>query len=162
MITGENSTVNTITSKCGGSLGNPDPMSLKTIAERSQIDPCLIVYLEKWGLLTCSGPVLGVEKSYTVGDLKRLCFVSRTMELGFSADQVRVLLSLDAIEKTDHKSDETVAEYLDDVERKIRDLRALQFSLKQHEKMSRSGRDTSDGLIVDSLSARALNERLPR
>ena len=89
-----------------------------------------IRFYEKIGLLPQPERTGGNYRAYDVSHLKRLSFIRRARDLGFSLDQVRELLTL-----ADDRSqfcaaiDAIASEHRSDVERKIRDLRALKAEL---------------------------------
>ena len=89
-----------------------------------------IRYYEEIGLLPAPSRTEGNYRTYDVGTLRRLSFIRRSRDLGFSLDQVRELLSL-----ADHKdwscaAVEAIArEHRKAIERKIADLSALDHEL---------------------------------
>jgi len=83
-------------------------------------------YYEKIGLLPAPPRTDGNYRSYDEEALKRLSFVRRARELGFSLEQVRTLLDLaDDRTRPCCEVDELATGQLRDVERKIADLMAL-------------------------------------
>lgn len=86
-----------------------------------------IRYYERIGLLP-SPERHGRYRRYATGDIKRLVFVRRARELGFTLDEVRALLQLsetDGITACDEVR-EISAAHLADVRKRITDLRAME------------------------------------
>ena len=89
-----------------------------------------IRYYERIRLLPAPARTIGGYRAYGDADIRRLLFVRRARELGFSLDDVRVLLRL-----ADHAHDacadarSMAVTHLADVESKIDDLKAVQRAL---------------------------------
>ena len=88
-------------------------------------------FYEKAGILPAPLRTRGNYRAYTANDVKRLGFIRRGRELGFSLDQVRALLSLsDRPDQPCEAVDKIARARLEDVRRKIADLRRLKRELK--------------------------------
>jgi DNA-binding transcriptional MerR regulator len=89
-----------------------------------------IRYYEQIGLLPAAARTDGNYRTYDAGSLRRLSFIRRSRDLGFSLDQVRELLSLADHREWSCASIETLArEHRRAIERKIADLSALDVEL---------------------------------
>lgn len=89
-----------------------------------------IRYYEQIGLLPPAERTTGNYRAYAVGHLKRLSFIRRSRDLGFSIEQVRALLSLaDQEQRPCNSVDELAREHLAEVDAKIADLRRLRTEL---------------------------------
>ena len=115
-----------------------------------------IRYYERVGLLPHPPRSAGRYRLYETEDVRRLAFVRRARELGFTLDEVRTLLALSA----DH-SDSTCGEvrrlaarHLADVRVKIADLRAIERALTEAVRRCDAGQPPGCPLI-DTLSATA-------
>lgn len=87
-------------------------------------------WYEKAGLLPIPGRTEANYRIYDEADRKRLAFIRRARDLGFSIDQVRALLALADDRSGDcHRVDAMAAEHLRDVERRISDLEAMRREL---------------------------------
>jgi MerR family transcriptional regulator, mercuric resistance operon regulatory protein len=91
-----------------------------------------IRFYEKAGILRAPPRTAGRHRLYSRADLRRLSFIRRARELGFSLDEVRALLGL-----ADNASDHNCAEahrlakkHLDDVRTKMADLRKMEKALR--------------------------------
>jgi len=89
-----------------------------------------IRFYEKEGLIPAPGRTGGNYRAYEQTHLNRLSFIRRSRDLGFTLDQVSVLLDLsDDRSRSCCAVDELAREQLRSVERKIEDLQALQREL---------------------------------
>lgn len=87
-------------------------------------------YYERIGLMPKPPRTDGNYRSYGQPELERLSFIRRARGLGFSLDQVRALLDLsDDRDRDCAMVDMMARQHLDEVEKKIADLIALQREL---------------------------------
>lgn len=111
-----------------------------------------IRYYERIGLLGAPARTAGNYRAYRAEHLNRLSFIRRSRDLGFSLDQVRVLLSLsDDKTRSCHSIDAIAKEHLAEVERKVIDLRALRRELAGMIDQCRCG-TVADCRIIEALS----------
>lgn len=90
-----------------------------------------IRYYEKVGLMPAPPRSAGGHRIYGDGHTKRLRFIRRSRELGFSLDEIQALLNLADDAGYDCGTVRSITlKHLDDVRSKIRDLRRLERSLK--------------------------------
>jgi DNA-binding transcriptional MerR regulator len=130
-----------------------DSLSIGELGRATDTKIETIRYYERIGLLP-QPPRTGTGKyrSYTRDHLGRLSFVWRSRDLGFTLDQVRVLLDLaDQRERDCQAVDAIAQERLADVERKIADLTALRRELQHLIGQCRHGTVAECG-IIDALS----------
>ena len=115
-----------------------------------------IRYYERVGLLPRPSRSAGRYRLYDTDDVRRLAFVRRARELGFTLDEVRALLVLSAAnsENTCSEVRDLTARHLADVRAKIADLRAMERVLSQAVRRCDTG-----GLpgcpLIDTLSTSA-------
>jgi Cu(I)-responsive transcriptional regulator len=91
-----------------------------------------IRYYEKIGLLQPPLRSDGNYRYYNAQDQRRLSFVRRARELGFSIEQIRELIAFG--EQREHECssvDDVVKAHIADITRRIHDLQALQGELKR-------------------------------
>lgn len=106
-------------------------MKIGDLAKRTGTKVQTIRYYEDIGLLPVPERTEGNYRTYDAGDLRRLSFIRRSRDLGFSLNHIRELLSL-----ADHRdwscaAVETIArEHRAAIERKIADLSALGHELE--------------------------------
>lgn len=91
-----------------------------------------IRYYEKTGLLPAPPRTAGGHRLYDGEHAKRLGFVRRSRELGFSLDEIRALLELADGAEFDCGEVKTITlRHLQSVREKIRDLKRLERTLTQ-------------------------------
>jgi MerR family transcriptional regulator, mercuric resistance operon regulatory protein len=94
------------------------------MAERTGLSPEGIRFYEAEGLLPAPARTIGRRRMYSLVHLKRLAFIRRARELGFTLDEVRALLRLaDSSAESCVKARNMAADHLTDVRKKIADLR---------------------------------------
>ncbi len=102
-----------------------------TLARHSGVNSETIRYYEKKGLMPDPPRSAGGHRIYARSHLKRLSFIRRTRELGFTIREVRDLLDLvDSEQYTCAEVRDRTVIHLCDVEQKLRDLQNMQHTLK--------------------------------
>ena len=126
-------------------------LSRGTLAENSGVNGETIRYYERRGLMPDPLRSAGGHRIYDQSHLKRLSFIRRTRELGFTLREVRGLLALvDGDNYTCAEvRDQTIA-HLRDVERKLRDLQKMKRTLNSMVSKCEGGL-VPDCPIVDAL-----------
>src|SRR3546814_1116314 len=90
------------------------------LARRTGTKVETVRYYEKIGLLAPPGRTQGNYRIYSEADLARLSFIRRTRDLGFSIDQIRMLLSLSDDASRDCATVDAIASaHLAEIERKL-------------------------------------------
>ena len=69
-------------------------LRIGTLAERASTSAATIRYYEGIGLLPRAGRQAGNQRRYGDDDVRRLAFIRRCRDFGFSIEQVRTLMSL--------------------------------------------------------------------
>jgi Cu(I)-responsive transcriptional regulator len=106
------------------------PLKIGDLANATGTKVQTIRYYEEIGLLPPSARTEGNYRIYDGGALRRLSFIRRSRDLGFSLDQVRELLGLADHSDRSCAAVETIArEHRKAIERKIADLTALDGEL---------------------------------
>jgi DNA-binding transcriptional MerR regulator len=117
-----------------------------------------IRYYEEIGLLPRATRRNGRNRSYGQVDLQRLAFIRRCRDFGFSIEQVRELVTLANSPEQDCSAARDLAQaHLVEVGRKLKELRALQRSLKQYVNACSArcaGGPASGCVILEDLAAR--------
>ena len=127
-----------------------------TIGTLSKMSGCnieTIRYYERIGLLPAPPRTEGGHRMYGEAHIKRLTFVRRSRELGFTIQEVRELLSL--VDGKRYTCDEVQAltlDHLADVKQKMADLRRLERVLKNMAAQC-SGGKVPECPIIDALFA---------
>ena len=114
-----------------------------------------IRYYERIGLLPVPERT-GRYRRYGPADVRRLVFIRRARELGFTLDEVRALLKLSESNGETACSDvrEIAASHLAEVKAKIADLRAMERTLTDAVRRCDAG-EVPGGPLIDALSASA-------
>lgn len=106
-------------------------MTIGNLADATDCTVPTIRYYEEIGLLPEATRRAGGHRIYGEGDLRRLTFIRRCRDFGFSIEQVRALASLAGSPTEDcTAARDLAAQHLDEVRRKLKELRALERSLK--------------------------------
>ncbi len=131
-----------------------DQLPIGALSAATGVNIETIRYYEKIGLMPAPPRNEGRQRVYDKGHLKRLTFIRRGRELGFSLDQVRELLGLG------RGHDLTCAEvkamtngHVDDIRRKVKDLRKLERVLTNLAAQC-SGNAVPDCPVLDALADR--------
>jgi DNA-binding transcriptional MerR regulator len=102
------------------------------LAKQTGVTVVTIRYYERAGLLPVCERTAGNYRVYAQEHLRRLNFVRRCRELGFSLDQIRDLLLLSASQSpTCADVCSVAADHLKEVESKITDLKRLASELRR-------------------------------
>src|SRR5215467_4642757 len=106
-------------------------MTIGSLGARAGCTVPTIRYYEEIGLLPKANRRAGGHRFYGEADLKRLTFIRRCREFGFSIEQIRELVSLAGSSQRDCTAARDLAEvHLGEVRKKLKELRALERSLK--------------------------------
>lgn len=127
-------------------------VSIGELSRRSGVNIETIRYYEKIGLLPAPPRTEGGHRLYTDDHLKRLTFIRRSRELGFTLDGIRNLLGLVEGGCTCGEVKDTALTHLKDIRRKIADLRRMERTLTETATRCEGG-NTPDCPIIDALSA---------
>ena len=112
-----------------------------------------IRYYERIGLLPSPPRTRGNYRAYTTGEQKRLNFVRRTRNLGFSIGEIRALLLLsDSQDRDCCEITEIARNHLDETERKIADLQALAEELRSLITSCLGGVSVGECRIIEALA----------
>lgn len=101
------------------------------LSRRSGVNVETIRYYERIGLLPSAPRTAGGHRLYAEPHWRRLAFIRRARELGFSLDEVRNLLSLVDGGYTCGEVQELALHHLERVRLKIDDLRRLERTLRE-------------------------------
>jgi DNA-binding transcriptional MerR regulator len=102
-------------------------LKISALAEQTGTTAPTIRYYESVGLLPRAARQAGGQRRYDADDVRRLQFIRRCRDFGFSIEQVRALLALVADERRDCTEARDLAQaHLDAVRAKLAELRALE------------------------------------
>jgi Cu(I)-responsive transcriptional regulator len=123
------------------------------LAKQAGVKVVTIRYYEQAGLLPACERTAGNYRLYAQEHLKRLNFVRRCRELGFSLEQIRDLLLLSASQSpTCADVCSVAADHLKEVESKISDLRHLAAELRRIASSCNGTQSSADCRLIASLT----------
>jgi len=106
-------------------------LSIGELARNSGVNLETIRYYERIGLMPKPGRTEGGHRSYADSDLRRISFIRRARELGFSLADIETLLELDEGGGTPCAEARAIAAtHLEKIESKIADLERFRMVLK--------------------------------
>lgn len=112
-------------------LETPTRLTIGTLSDRTGCNIETIRYYERIGLMPRTARSDGGHRLYGEDHMRRLGFIRRSRELGFTLDQVRILLELvDGRRYTCAQVKRITMEHLEEVHRKVADLRKIERVLK--------------------------------
>jgi Cu(I)-responsive transcriptional regulator len=131
---------------------NNGVLTIGVLAKAADTKVETVRYYERIGLLPKPARTAGNYRAYSDSHRRRLSFIRRSRDLGFSIEQVRALLGLaDQRDRDCGAVDSIAKEHLAEVERKIADLNALQAELRKVIGQCRRG-SIAECRIMDALS----------
>ena len=130
-------------------------LSIGTLARRTATKVETIRYYERIGVMPPPPRTAGGHRLYDAADVKRLRFVQRSRDLGFSLDAVREMLDLaDGGTATCDQVAEIAERHLGAVRARLADLRRMEKTLA--ETLTRcSGAEVPDCPLMDHLLGEA-------
>ena len=121
------------------------------LSKKTGVNIETIRYYEKINVMPKPQRSEGGNRLYDEQQIRRLAFVRRSRELGFSLDEIRELLKL--VDENTYTCAEVATlsqKHLDDVKAKIKDLRKIERHMK--DMLSQCSKDnTPDCAIIDAL-----------
>jgi MerR family mercuric resistance operon transcriptional regulator len=127
-------------------------MKIGALAEKSGVHVETIRYYQNLGIMPTPARARGAVRRYGKEAADRLRFIKRAQGLGFSLDEVKLLLDLAEGEHCGETC--TLAQRkLSLVERKIADLRGIEGALNKLVRACGTGRRGAGCPIIESLSA---------
>lgn len=110
-----------------------------------------IRYYERIGIMPKPDRTRGGNRQFNHDQLKRLSFIKRCRELGFSIEEIRTLLQM--VDRADFTCGEVhtmTIDHLNTVKKKVSDLRRLEKALRSMADECSKG-DVPDCPIIDTL-----------
>jgi len=105
-------------------------LSIGLVARRTGATVPTVRYYEEIGLLPAAKRTDAGQRSYDEATVRRLVFIRRCRDFGFSIEQVRELVGLvDEPERPCVEVRDIAASHLEQVRRKLRELKELEASL---------------------------------
>ena len=133
-------------------------LSIGSLADAAGVQVVTVRYYEKVKLMPEPPRSDGNYRAYKREHLDQLRFIRRCRDLGFTLDQVRELLRLSAQEKQDCSDvDRIASKHLEDIERKIGDLKRLAAELRGINRQCPGNRTIAGCRILEALSPDNVN-----
>ena len=144
-------------------MRDTEDFSIGALSERSGVNIETIRYCEKIGVMPRPARSAGGYRVYGPGHVRRLHFVRRGRELGFSLDELRTLLRLvDGQAFTCAEVNALTVEHLKEIRQKIADLRRLDRVMSDMAARC-NGDQVPECPIIDALfEMRPVVKRAPR
>ena len=123
------------------------------LANQTGVKVVTIRYYEQIGVLPVPARTAGNYRAYSRDNLRRLQFIRRSRDLGFSLDQIRQMLGLlseDAPSCAEICA--ITASHLEDIEDKVRDLKRLAKELRRINSSCSGKRRMAECRIIEALS----------
>ena len=118
-------------SRVNSMASNKTYMKRGILANKADVNIETIRYYENIALMPTPMRSEGGHRVYSNNNLKKLSFIRRCRELGFTLDEIKGLLGLvDSRNYTCSEIRDITTEHLSDVKQKIRDLKKMERSLK--------------------------------
>ena len=125
-------------------------MRIGELAESVDVNVETIRYYQRIGLLGLPQKPYGGTRSYSGQDLRRLRFIRRAQQIGFSLEDIRALLELSS---SDCKQvGKLAAEKLNLVHAKLRQLRRIESVLAKTVEQCARRKDNQACPIIETLS----------
>ena len=133
-------------------------MTIGQLAAATEVNVQTVRYYERRGIMIPPTRSRSGYRQYNEDDVKRIRFIKRAQELGFSLDEIADLLNLRVEKRSSCAAAEKRARArLADVDRKIRELQRLRRVLTQLTEACASPIPTSACPILDALDAEPAN-----
>ncbi len=145
-------------------MDRPLPITIGELSRRTGCKVETVRYYERVGLMPPAPRTAGRYRLYDDSDVRRLAFVRRARELGFTLTNVRTLLTL-ALGQSDGpcaQARELAAAHLAEVRGKISDLRAMERVLDDAVDQCTAGNMPSCPVIDALAGGAATRQRSPR
>ena len=132
-------------------------ITIGDLAIATQCTVPTIRYYEEVGLLPAASRSSGGQRVYSSTYLRRLTFIRRCRDFGFPIERIKELIALVGSPEQDCTAARDLAQqHLNSVRRKVKELRALERSLKQYVDACETqcaGGPSSGCVILEDLSA---------
>jgi len=134
-------------------MNGKERISIGDLAKGTGTKVVTVRYYEQIGLLPVPSRTAGNYRTYSNEHMRRLRFIRRCRDLGFTLDQIRDLLRLSSQKDEDcGEVDRITAQHLIEVEQKISDLKRLAKELRRLNNSCQGNGIIADCRIIEALS----------
>jgi Cu(I)-responsive transcriptional regulator len=134
-------------------MNGKNQIGIGDLAKATGTKVVTVRYYERIGLLPVPSRTAGNYRTYSNEHMRRLRFIRRCRDLGFTLDQIRDLLRLSS-QKDEECSDvdRITAQHLIEIEQKISDLKRLAKELRRLNNCCQGNGIIADCRILEALS----------
>ena len=134
-------------------MNGKERISIGDLAKGTGTKVVTVRYYEQIGLLPVPSRTAGNYRTYSNEHMRRLRFIRRCRDLGFTLDQIRDLLRLSS-QKNEGcaEVDRITAQHLIEIEQKISDLKRLAKELRRLNNCCQGNGIIADCRIIEALS----------
>jgi Cu(I)-responsive transcriptional regulator len=141
-------------------MNGKERISIGDLAKGTGTKVVTIRYYEQIGLLPAPPRTAGNYRTYSNEHMRRLRFIRRCRDLGFTLDQIRDLLRLSSQKDEEcAEVDRITAQHLIEIEQKISDLKRLAKELRRLNNCCQGNGIIADCRIIEALSPSREAER---
>lgn len=134
-------------------MNGKERISIGDLAKGTGTKVVTVRYYEQIGLLPVPSRTAGNYRTYSNEHMRRLRFIRRCRDLGFTLDQIRDLLRLSSQKGEEcGEVDRITAQHLIEVEQKISDLKRLAKELRRLNNCCQGNGIIADCRIIEALS----------
>ena|ERR1022692_3462149 len=141
-------------------MNGEERISIGDMAKGTGTKVVTVRYYEQIGLLPAPSRTAGNYRTYSNENMRRLRFIRRCRDLGFTLDQIRDLLHLSSQKDEEcAEVDRITAQHLIEIEQKISDLKRLARELRGLNNCCQGNGIIADCRIIEALSPSREAER---
>ena len=134
-------------------MNGKERISIGDLAKGTGTKVVTVRYYEQIGLLPVPSRTAGNYRTYSNEHMRRLRFIRRCRDLGFTLDQIRDLLRLSSQKDEECADvDRITAQHLIEIEQKISDLKRLATELRRLNNCCQGNGIIADCRIIEALS----------
>ena len=134
-------------------MNGKERISIGDLAKGTGTKVVTVRYYEQIGLLPAPSRTAGNYRTYSNEDMRRLRFIRRCRDLGFTLDQIRDLLRLSSQKDEECADvDRITAQHLIEIEQKLSDLKRLAKELRRLNNCCQGNGIIADCRILEALS----------
>ena len=134
-------------------MNGKERISIGDLAKGTGTKVVTVRYYEQIGLLPVPSRTAGNYRTYSNEHMRRLRFIRRCRDLGFTLDQIRDLLRLSSQKDEEcAEVDRITAQHLIKIEQKISDLKRLAKELRRLNNCCQGNGIIADCRIIEALS----------
>ena len=134
-------------------MNGKERISIGDLAKGTGTKVVTVRYYEQIGLLPVPSRTAGNYRTYSNEHMRRLRFIRRCRDLGFTLDQIRDLLRLSSQKDEECADvDRITAQHLMEIEQKISDLNRLAKELRRLNNCCQGNGIIADCRILEALS----------